>query len=96
MRKSNEESLKDVINQLLDAYKLRDKLNHVKLMHSWEKIMGEAISKRTEKIIFKDHILSIYLTSAPLKEELTYGKEKIKQMLNEELGGDFIEEVEIR
>jgi predicted nucleic acid-binding Zn ribbon protein len=96
MRKSNEESLKEVINQLLDTYKLRDRLTRVQLLHSWEKIMGEAISKRTEKISFKDHTLFIYLTSAPLKEELTYQKEKIKKVLNEELGGDFIKDVEIR
>lgn len=96
IRKSNEESIKEVINQLLDSYKLRDKLNKVKLLRSWEKIMGDAIAKRTDKIIFKEKVLTIYLTSAPLKEELTYGKEKIKKLLNEELGGEFIEEVEIR
>ena len=96
MRRSNEESLKEVIEQLLDAYKLRDKLNQVKLLHSWEKIMGEAISKRTEKISFRDNTLSIFLNSAPLKEELTYQKEKIKTLLNAELGGDFIQKVEVR
>ena len=58
--------------------------------------MGETISKRTEKIIFKDEVLSIYLNSAPLKEELTYGREKIIQLLNQELGGNYIKEVVIR
>ena len=58
-RKTNEESLKEVIEQLLDTYKLRDKLNQVKLMQSWDNIMGEMISKRTEKLILKDHTLYI-------------------------------------
>ncbi len=96
MRNSNEESLKQVIEQLIKTYQLGDKLNEVRLLHSWERIMGEAISKRTSKINFKDQKLFIHLTSAPLKEELTYGKEKIKILLNEELGGDFIKEVVIR
>ncbi len=93
IRKSNEESLKEVIEQLLDTYKLRDKLNTVKLHKAWEEMMGESISKRTDKLIFKDDILTIYLSSAPLKEELNYGREQIKSMLNEQLGGDFIKEV---
>jgi len=60
-RKTNEESLKEVIEQLLETYKLRDKLNQVKLQRSWDEIMGEMISKRTEKLILKDHTLYIYL-----------------------------------
>lgn len=96
MRKSNEESLKEVVEQLLDTYRLRDKLNQVKLLRSWDKIMGESISKRTDKITFKDETLCIYLNSAPLKEELSYGREKILKLLNEELGGNYIKEVVIR
>jgi hypothetical protein len=96
IRKSNEESLKEVIEQLLDAYKLRDKLHTVKLHQAWDEMMGESISKRTDKLHFKDDILTIYLNSAPLKEELNYGREQIKSMLNEQLGGDFIKEVIIR
>jgi predicted nucleic acid-binding Zn ribbon protein len=96
MRKSNEESLKDVIEQLLDTYRLRDKLNQVKLLHSWQKIMGDGIAKRTENIAFKDGKLTIFLNSAPLKEELLYRKEKILTLFNEELGGDFIKDVIVR
>lgn len=96
IRQSNEETLKEVIEQLLDTYKLRDKLNQVKLLRSWETIMGDAIAKRTEKMYLKDDVLTIYLTSAPLKEELSYGKEKIKKLLNKELAGEFIREVVIR
>jgi len=54
------------------------------------------ISKRTEKLILKDHTLYIYLNSAPLKEELNYGRERIVQLLNTALEGDFIKEVVIR
>ncbi|MBS1763759.1 MAG: DUF721 domain-containing protein [Bacteroidetes bacterium] len=96
IRKSNEESLKDVIDQLLDTYRLRDKLNQVKLIRSWDKIMGEAISKRTERIQFRNDTLFIHLTSAPLKEELSYNREKIVTLMNEELGGDYIKDVVIR
>ena len=96
MRHSNEESLKEVIEQLIKTYQLGDKLNQVKLLHSWGSIMGEAISKRTDRLTFKEGKLFIYLNSAPLKEELSYAKEKIKIRFNEELGGDFIKEVLIK
>ena len=40
--------------------------------------------------------LYITVDSAPLRQELSYGREKIKKVMNEELGEDYIEEVIIR
>ena len=95
MRHSNEQSLKEVIEELIDTYKLRGKINEVRLQHSWEQLMGNAVAKRTEKIYLRNKTLVIRLTSAPLKEELLYSSEKVKKLLNEELGGEYIEEVKI-
>ncbi|HKR04432.1 MAG TPA: DUF721 domain-containing protein [Bacteroidia bacterium] len=93
MRNSNTQSIKEVIEELINAYKLRGKLNEVRLQHSWEELMGSAVNKRTKEIYLRDKKLFIRLTSAPLKEELFYSSEKIKKMLNELLEGEYIEEV---
>ena len=46
--------------------------------------------------IVKNKTLIIYLTSAPLREELTYGKDKIIKMINEETGITLIEKIIFR
>ncbi|MEO1434926.1 MAG: hypothetical protein AAFV80_05275 [Bacteroidota bacterium] len=38
----------------------------------------------------------MYLESAALRQELSYGRDKIKKVLNEELGEEYIKEVIIR
>jgi hypothetical protein len=96
MRKSNENSLKEVIDQLLEQYKLRDRLHEVRIRQSWETIMGQAINKRTNNIRVKDNTLLINVTSAPLREELQYQKSKILDMMNKELGGEFLKVVIIQ
>ena len=96
MRKSNENSLKEVIDQLLEQYKLRDRLNEVRIRQSWETIMGQAINKRTSSIRIKDNTLLINVTSAPLREELQYQRSKILEMMNKELGGEFLKVVIIQ
>ncbi|MEP7168452.1 MAG: DUF721 domain-containing protein [Bacteroidota bacterium] len=93
MRNGNTKSLKEVIEELINTYKLRGKINEVRLQHSWEELMGKAVNKRTKEIYLRDKKLFIRLTSAPLKEELFYSSEKIKKMLNELLEGEYIEEV---
>jgi predicted nucleic acid-binding Zn ribbon protein len=93
MRKSNEQSLGQVIEELLATYKLKSKLNEFRLIDSWEKIMGSAIAKRTEELFINKKVLHVRLNSSVLREELFVAREKIMQMLNEEAGEPVIEAV---
>lgn len=93
MRKSNEQSVKDLIDELINTYNLRGKINEVRLQHYWEEMMGKVVANRTKEIYLRDNKLFIRLESAPLKEELFYASDKIKKMLNEHLGGTFVTEI---
>jgi predicted nucleic acid-binding Zn ribbon protein len=92
MRKSNE-PLKEVINKLLEVYKLKDKLNEILLMGTWEQVMGKMIAVRTKELYIKDKKLFVRLNSPALRDELSYAKDKIKNMLNNEAGTSVIDEV---
>ena len=96
MRKSSESSLKEAIDQLLDHYKLRDRLNEVRLKAAWEKQMGDAICNRTSGLKLKNDILIVNISSAPLRTELTFQKKQLIEMMNKELEGDFIHDIIFR
>lgn len=93
MRKSNEQSIKDVIEELINTYKLRGKINEIRLQHSWEELMGKAVVNRTKEIYLREKKLFIRLTSAPLKEELFYAADDIRKKLNDQLGGEYVTEI---
>ena len=93
MRKSNEQSLKEVIDDLLNAYKLRGKFNQKRVIASWERIMGKTIANRTDAVFFKEKKLIIKLNSSVLREELSYSKNKIIQLINEDMGEEVVKEV---
>ena len=95
MRYTNEQSLKEVIQDLLKAYRLGAKLKEVKLINSWEKVMGKTISNRTSKIFIKDRILFVQFISSPLKQEIHYNKTKVIKMLNDEAGSEVITNIVI-
>ena len=96
MRKSNENSLQEVIEQLLDQYRLRDRLNEVRIRKAWEDTMGNAICNRTSDIRIKTNVLYISVSSAPLREELQFQKTRILELMNKELGGDYLKQVIIQ
>ena len=91
--KSNEYTLNEAINKLMNSSKLGNKLHEVQLINAWEKLMGPGITKHTKNIYINKKRLFITLDSAPLKQELSYSKSKIIQLLNEEVGKEVIEEV---
>lgn len=92
-RKANTLTLKEAIDDLLNAYKLRGKFNETYLTAHWETIMGKAIANRTSKVYVSDHKLYVQITSAPLRNELVLAKSKIIQLVNQEVGSEVIDEV---
>ena len=93
MRGNNEHSLKDAIQQLVKTYKIEGKLNEVKLINSWARLMGPMIAHRTGELSIRDKKLFVKLTSAPLREELNMARPKIISMLNAEAGAEVIVEI---
>ncbi len=86
-------SLAEGLQDFLGNSKLQKGLNKVSAEEAWHTVMGDAISKYTTRINLDRDILYIDLSSSVLREELSYGKEKIVRLLNEELGKDLIKKI---
>ena len=91
-----ENNLKDSIKAFLKANNLEDKLMEVKVRPCWEKLMGAGIAGHTTNIALRNKKLYLTFDSAALKQELTYSKSKVIEMMNKELGEDAITEIVIR
>ncbi len=93
MPKHNEQSLKDVIRLILRDDKMKAKYYQAVAQSVWEKKMGTTINQYTTEVTLRRNILYIKMTSASLKQELLYSKDKILMMMNTEIGEDFISQV---
>lgn len=93
MRKTNDEPLADVLKQMVTVLKLGDNLNKTKIESLWADKMGKTIATYTREIRLRDKILYVTIESASLRSELHFGREKIRQMLNNEIGEEFLKEV---
>jgi predicted nucleic acid-binding Zn ribbon protein len=93
---SNELSLKEALKAMIDHYRLKGKLNQSRIRLLWEKLMGPTIAGYTREIRLSGHTLYLSIDSAALRQELAYDKDKIKKILNKELGEDCIREVVVR
>jgi hypothetical protein len=86
----------DVLKVFITENKLQKGMDGINVRDAWAKLMGNGVNNYTRNIALKGSILYVELTSAVLREELSYGREKIVKMLNEDLGRQVVTEVVLR
>lgn len=86
-------SLSDLLKIFTDKKGLNKGLNQIEVARAWSEQMGPAIEKYTTKIYLDKKTLFVRLSSAVLREELSYGKAQIIKNLNECLGKELIQKI---
>ena len=95
-RFSNEVSISEVLQQFIKVNNLESGMDKIDVEQAWKSLMGNGVNSYTQEVILKGSTLYVKLTSAVLREELSYGKDKIIKMLNEELRKDVITNLILR
>lgn len=93
MKIPSDRPIGDVIKEMIRTYRMEGKLNEVKVLHSWENVVGEMIARHTKDLYIKNHRLFVKIDSPALKNELSYSRTLIVEKLNEAAGGEVIAEV---
>ena len=93
---SNEGSIGDVLKEFIEKNKLQAGMDKINVEEAWKSLMGNGVNSYTKEVVLKGTTLYVSLTSAVLREELSYGKQKIIKMINEELRKEVIKEVILR
>lgn len=92
-RKSNELTMKDAIEALMDHYHLGDRYHFEQVKQKWEEIVGKMIAQRTEKMSLKYKTLYLTVNSSVIKNELQMMRTLIIKRVNEEAGREIITNV---
>ena len=96
MRKSNTQSLSDVLKSYVHENKLDRKLNEMDLIKSWESVMGKTVSRYTGNLYIQNSTLIVETTSPIVRNELLMMKEEIRVRLNEVVGEELIKTIIFR
>ena len=95
-RKTNDASIREVLHEMIEAFKLGGKLDQTRLRKLWPELMGEAIARHTQDLHVRQGKLYVHILAPALRQELSYGREKIRKIVNDALGEERIKEVLIR
>lgn len=88
-------SLKDLMKVVIKENNLTKGMLQMEIREVWKKMMGNGVFSYTENVSLQNKTLIVKLKSSVLREELSYGKEKIIKMINEEMGEELVEKIKL-
>jgi hypothetical protein len=96
MRRSNTDNIGSVIAACLVDLKIDEKLKEVRLINSWEEVIGTGIARATNKLFINNRVLFVYLKSSVVRNELMMLKSSLLKALNDKAGSKVIDDIVLR
>ncbi len=90
MRRSNTQSLSEVLKEYIKSTHIDRKLKEVDVVESWEKLLGKTIAHYTRNIYIRNKILYVEISSSVVKNELFMMREEICRKINENAGEEIV------
>lgn len=89
-------SIKNILSDYFKGSNFKEINDTINLIKSWNKMVGETISKNTEIINIKNGKITIKTSNPIWRNELTFQKEDLLNRLKKEEPESSIEEIEFR
>jgi predicted nucleic acid-binding Zn ribbon protein len=93
MRKTNDKSLKEAIDQMLQVYKIKKRFDETAVVAHWSQLVGRPVANRTKEIFMRDKKLFVRIESSVIKNELVLMRTQIIDKINEEAKSVVVEEI---
>ncbi len=93
MRKTNDKTLKEAIDQMLQVYKIKRRYDETGIITAWPGLVGKSVANRTKELFIRDKKLFLRIESSVIKNELMMIRTQIIEKINKEANAVLIEEI---
>ena len=93
MKRHNDQPIHEVLSKLMKSPSYKNGFYDTKIKQIWENKLGKLLLNKTEKIHFSKGTIYLKLNSAPLRQQLMMGKDKLIKNFNNELGDSIVNNI---
>lgn len=95
-RLADQNSVKDILKIIIKNNPLEQGIFNLDVKQAWRRLLGPGIANYTMEVKLVRNVLYVALSSPIVREELSYGKSKIIDMINEDLGSEIVHNIVFR
>ena len=88
--------IKNIIESFVEQDSISDGIFNIKIQKAWENAVEKKILDYTKEIYVKGEILYIRVSNPILKQEILYSRQKVINLINEELEKDLIKKIVLK
>ena len=88
--------IKNIIENFVEQKSISDGIFNIKVQKAWENAVEKKILDYTNEIYVKGEVLYIKVSNPILKQEILYSKQKVINLINEELEKDLIKKIVLK
>ena len=88
--------IKNIIENFVEQKSISDGIFNVKVQKAWENAVEKKILDYTKEIYVKGEVLYIKVSNPILKQEILYSKQKVINLINEELEKDLFKKIVLK
>jgi predicted nucleic acid-binding Zn ribbon protein len=81
------------MDHLVDAFGMREKMDELDITTAWDKVVGPMVARHTVAVRLNKGRLFVKVDSAPLRQELTYMRDALKEVLNKRADRAVVQEI---
>ncbi len=93
MRRTNDKSLKEAIEQMMQVYKIKRKFDETGIIAAWPELVGKSVANRTKELFIHDKKLFLRIESSVIKNQLVLMRTQIIEKINTEAKSVLIEDI---
>ena len=88
--------IKNIIESFVEQDSISDGIFNIKIQKAWENAVEKKILDYTKEIYVKGDILYIKVSNPILKQEILHSRQKVINLINEELEKDLIKKIVLK
>ncbi len=94
MKRTEPRSIASIIDEALRRGGLEQSMAEHRAAYVWPDVVGPGVTRYTARRYVQGGVLYVYLTSAPLKNELSFHRTRLIEAINRAVGSEAIHDVQ--
>jgi hypothetical protein len=88
-------TIRQIIDKVMDNSVRKDDILEMRAASLWSDVVGSGVNSYTTRRYVKDGVLHVYISSGPLKSELSFRREAIITAINNILGKPILKSLHL-
>lgn len=93
MQRTEPKSFAEIYAEAIEKAGMTDTVAQQQASYIWSEIVGPGVNRYTTKRYVVDNVLHVFITSAPLKNELRFHRAAIIKNINQRVGSEALKEI---